>query len=112
MNRDDLINLAKYIYVQKVANNPTWDKQQVARDAIESATQFFLALQSEKEGSAYPSATEPQNPPLGEVATGSTEQSQTVYSVLQSLDSRKTTGNQQAAGRGMVRQRHLGQEMG
>jgi len=111
MNPEDLTELAKQIYVHKVAIELDWDKQKIAREAIESAKQFFLALQSEKEGSAYPSGMQQQQSQPTATATPSTSQSWTISSTG-NLVEHKTTGNQMAAGRGMVRQRHAGLEMG
>lgn len=114
MNPQDLISMAKEIYIRMAAQQPdNWDKQKMAREAIESAKQFALALQSEKEGSAYPSETQPGPNPLVVSAMANMKQSLAdTPSVSQSQDLRTQTGNQMAAGRGMVRQRHWGLEMG
>ena len=59
MSQEDVIALAKQIYAYRIAFNPDWDKQKIARESIESAMQFSLALQYEKEGIAYSSPVSP-----------------------------------------------------
>ena len=109
MNPQDLIAMAKEIYIHRVIFNPDWDKQKIARESIEAAKQFFLALQYEKEVIVYSSdAVPPLNPPQGypTASTGTPPyQNQTIE---HTADSRIGTGNQMAAGRGRVQQRQSG----
>ena len=113
MNPEELIKMARDIYVRMVVGSPTsWDKQKMARTAIEAAKQFFLALQSEKEGSAWPSAELPLTNQPPATPTESSEPPHSPHWVTQAQGAHTTKDNLQAAGRGMVLQRHLGQGMG
>jgi len=44
MSTDDCLALAKEIYVMKVAFSSSWDRQQIARDCLDAAQQFSLAV--------------------------------------------------------------------
>lgn len=113
MNPQDLMAMAKEIYIRRIAHDPSWDKQKLAREAIESATQFALALQNEKEGSAYPSdVAQAATPPMATPTASTGTPLHSSYSGVQSQGSPTQEGNQQAAGRGMVQQRRSGLGMG
>lgn len=113
MNPDDIAALAKEIYTRAASHNPSyWDKQKIARQSIEWATQFFLALHYEKEGIVYSSDVTPRTIPPTVLPTAST--GTPMYSGLpsQSEEQHMTVGNQQASGRGKVTQLHSGLGMG
>jgi hypothetical protein len=51
MNPEDLVLLAREIYISMVAANPNdWDRRKMAKQAMEAATQFKLTIQNEREG--------------------------------------------------------------
>lgn len=56
MNTEDIIGLAKAIYAQRVIVNRDWDKQRIAREALDAARQFALVL--EEEGIQSPQSPE------------------------------------------------------
>lgn len=56
MDTEDVIPLAKAIYAQRVIKSDHWDKQKIAREAIDAAKQFYVVL--EEEGIQSPKSPE------------------------------------------------------
>ena len=71
MSTDECIALAKEIFVMKVIFNPSWDIQQIARDSLNMAMQFSLAVQDAQAPDKTP-ADGPAQPdsPQSSVPTG------------------------------------------
>lgn len=88
MNPNETLELAKLIFALKAVLNPTWDIQQQARDSLNTAMQFSLAVQAEQghsstgshstsshtAGQAYTDIAEP--PPPADSTTGTAESTQ------------------------------------
>ena len=68
MNTEECLALAKQIYALKVVYQPHWDLQKAARESVDMANQFFLAIQElaaieSPEPGNTPAAPVPAPPP-------------------------------------------------